>query len=260
MVLSDVIRQLEEFCPLSFAESWDNCGLQAGRTDKEIETVYLALDCTGEVVEEAIRQNADLILTHHPLLFSGIKHVTSEDYVGKRIVRLLGADMAVYSMHTNFDVMGMAGEAAEKLGLLNPEVLTVTYEDPISREGLGRIGELPEHMTLAECASYVKDVFHIPHVCFYGDPELPIVMTAILPGSGKSEIASAIAKGADVLITGDITHHVGLDALEKGIAVIDAGHYGVEKLFVPFMAQYLNREMPGIRVLQAPDVPPFHWV
>ncbi len=260
MLLSDICKQLEEFCPPSMAESWDNVGLQAGRSDKEVHRIYLALDATSEVVEAAIREHCDLILTHHPLLFHGIKNVTDRDFVGKRIVKMLENDISLYSMHTNFDVMGMAAEAAEELKLINPEVLEVTYEDSISHEGLGRIGEIPEHMTLRDTAIYVKEAFDIPHVRFYGDPETPVIMTAILPGSGKDEIDIAIKAGADVLITGDITHHVGLDAVEKGIAIIDAGHYGVEKLFIPYMKDFIEREMQGLEVVCAPVKEPFEEV
>lgn len=257
MILSEVMRQLDEFCPRSFAVEWDNPGLQCGRTDREIRTVYLAVDATTPVIEDAIRNEADLILTHHPLLFHGIKHVSDEDFVGKRIEQMLENHIALFSMHTNFDVMAMGAEAADRLHLVNPDVLEVTYEDSISHEGLGRIGELPEHMTLQELAASVKEVFHIPHVRYWGDPDTPIVMTAILPGSGKDEIDIALEKGADVLITGDITHHVGLDAVEKGIALIDAGHYGIEKLFVPYMRDYLEREMPSLKVVCAEEKEPF---
>ena len=140
MILRDLIAQLDEFCPPSFAESWDNPGLQAGRTDKEIGTVYIALDATSEVIEDAVRVGADLVLTHHPLLFGGIKHVTDTDFIGKRIVKLLTNDIACFAMHTNFDVSAMAAEAADRLRLIEPDVLDVTYQDSISHEGLGRIG------------------------------------------------------------------------------------------------------------------------
>ena len=260
MILSEIVTLLEEFCPSSFAMSWDNPGLQAGRGDKEVTAVYLAVDATSDVIEDAVRRHADLILTHHPLLFAGIKHVTDQDYIGKRLVRLLSCDMALYAMHTNFDVMGMAADAAERLHLLHPDVLEVTFEDSISREGLGRIGELPEHMTLRECGPYVKDAFDIPEVRIYGDPEAPVVVTAVLPGSGKDDIDLALKKGADVMITGDITHHVGLDAVEKGIAVIDAGHYGIEKIFIPYMRSFLNRELPQLEVICAPTAEPFFTV
>ena len=260
MLLSEIMESLEEFCPLSFAEKWDNCGLQAGRSDKEVGTVYLALDATGEVTEDAIRQHADLILTHHPLLFNGIRNVTDKDHVGRRLVRLLREDMAVYSMHTNFDVMGMADAAAYELNLMGREVLEVTYEDAISHEGLGRIGELPEHMPLQELAELVRDTFHVSNVRVYGDAQAPVIRVAILPGSGKDEIDTALKMDADVLITGDITHHAGIDAIEKGIYVIDAGHYGVEKLFIPYMEEFLHRELPQLRVIKAPEHEPYFTV
>lgn len=257
MVLQDIIRRLEEFCPPAFAQDWDHVGLMAGRSDLEVNSVYIALDATTEVIEDAAARGAQLILTHHPLIFGSIRDVTDSDYVGRRVIRILESKMACYAMHTNFDIMGMAADAAEKLGLVDPDVLEVTYEDSISHEGLGRIGELPEHMSLRECAAFVKEVFRIPRVRIYGDPEEAIVRTAILPGSGKDEIDAALEAGADVLITGDITHHAGIDAVEKGIAVIDAGHYGIEKLFVPYMRDYLHRELPGLNIFCAEEKEPF---
>ncbi|HCW22511.1 MAG TPA: Nif3-like dinuclear metal center hexameric protein [Lachnospiraceae bacterium] len=260
MLLQEIITQLNEFCSPSLAEDWDNPGLQAGRTDLEVSSVYLAVDATSKVIEDAIRSDCDLILTHHPLLFNGVKHVTDKDYIGKRILTLLQNDMALFSMHTNFDVLAMAAEAADRLGLLDTQVLEVTYEDAISREGLGRIGALPEHMSLEECAQLVREKFAIPHVRFYGDPDQPLVRCAILPGSGHDEIDLALEKGADVMITGDITHHVGLDAVEKGICVIDAGHYGIEKIFVPYMKEFLEKQMPALEVHTAPEMEPFNEI
>ena len=257
MLLSELIKHLEEFCPLTFAQSWDNSGLQTGRGDKEVQTVFLALDATGDVIDQAVHAGADLILTHHPLLFSGIKAVTDTHFIGRRILRLAKEDISLYAMHTNFDVLGMADAAADELNLMNREVLEVTYEDALSHEGLGRIGELPEHMSLAECAALVRDTFCIPRVRVYGDPDSPIIRVAILPGSGKDDIDTALANGADVMITGDITHHVGIDAVEKGINIIDAGHYGLEKLFIPYMAEYLRREIPSLRILREKEKEPF---
>lgn len=260
MVLSEIMERLESFCPASFAQSWDNVGLQAGRSDLRVDTVYLAVDATSEVIADAARNGAQLILTHHPLLFRGITQVTDCDYVGKRIVTLLQRDMACYALHTNFDVLHMADAAADELQLKSRRVLEVTFEDDLSREGLGRIGDLPEHMSLQECAALVRDAFRIPRVRVYGDPEQPVVTCAILPGSGKDEIDIAVREGADVMITGDINHHAGIDAAEKGIAVIDAGHYGIEKIFVPYMKEFFDREFSGIRVIQAREKEPFFEV
>ena len=253
MRCADVIRKLEELSPLAYAESWDNPGLLAGRTDKEIKRIYIAVDATTEAIAEAESVGADMLLTHHPLIFKGIKKVNSEDFIGRRILTLLQADMCYYAMHTNFDVMGMADAAADELKLQNREVLDITFEDDIAKEGFGRLGDLPYPMTVDECAAYVKERFHLQAVKVFGQGSQQLVRAAISPGSGKSMIAPAIGKGADVLITGDIDHHEGIDAVEQGMAVIDAGHYGLEKIFVP----YLKRETEGIEIITQGKADPF---
>lgn len=260
MEMSKLEEVIEQFCPKSFAVDWDNVGLLAGRSDKEVNRVLLALDATSAVIDEAINLHADALITHHPLLFHGAKQINDGDYVGKRIVKLLRNDIAYYAMHTNFDVMGMADAAADALKLQNRDVLEVTYHDEISKEGIGRIGNLPEFTTLRDLALEVKEAFDIPHVRYYGDPDATIVTAAILPGSGKDDIDTAVDAGADVFITGDITHHVGIDAVEKGIAVIDGGHFGIEKLFLPYMKDFLAREAPELTVLLSTQGEPFEEV
>ena len=257
MKLKEIMHMLEELCPRSFAMSWDNAGLQVGYSDKEVHTIALALDCTSEVIAKAAAHKADLILTHHPLLFSGIKNITDSDYVGRRILELIRNDICCYAMHTNFDVLGMADAAADMMRLTDREVLEVTFEDDISVEGIGRIGMLPEPMKLSEYAQKVGEIFKIGHVRYYGDPDQILVTCAILPEAGKSEIDLAVKSGADVYITGDISHHDGIDAVEKGIAVIDAGHYGIEKLFIPYMKEYLEREAPELTIISCDAGAPF---
>ena len=257
MKLKEIMQMLEELCPRSFAMSGDNVGLQVGYSDKEVETIALALDATSEVIESAAISGADLLLTHHPLLFGGIKNITASNYLGKRIIDLIRNDICCYAIHTNFDVLGMADAAADMLHLSDREVLEVTYEDDISVEGIGRIGTLLEPVRLSELAEKVAEIFEIEHVRYYGDPDQMLVTCAILPGSGKGEIDLAVKAGADVYITGDISHHDGIDAVEKGIAVIDAGHYGIEKLFIPYMKEYLEREMPELRIISCDAGAPF---
>ena len=103
----------------------------------------------------------------------------------------------------------------------------------------------------------MRDTFRIPNVRVFGDPEQPVVCAAVLPGSGGDEIDISLKEGADVMITGDISHHKGIDAVEKGIAVIDAGHYGIEKIFVPYMRDFLRREFPDLTVIEAKESDPF---
>lgn len=260
MRCEEVIGKLEELAPLMFAESWDNPGLLAGRKNKEIHTVYIALDATSDVIEEAVRLKADLLLTHHPLIFKGLKQVNTDDFVGRRIFRLIQNDICYYAMHTNFDVMGMADAAADELGLKKREVLELTFEDEIAKEGYGRYGRLPEIMTLRECAAYVKRKFGIEWVKVFGDLDMEVETAAIMPGSGKSMLGEAIQKGIDVMITGDIDHHDGMDAWEQRMAVIDAGHFGLEQIFVPYLKEYLERETTGLQIYCSRPVSPFVMV
>ena len=257
MILKDIISFLEEMCPCALAQKWDNVGLLVGSPDMQVHTVGIALDATTDVIEEAVREDVDLLLTHHPMIFGGIRRVTDDDFVGRRVLSLVRNGVALYAMHTSFDVLGMADAAADLLKLTDREVLEVTYEDELSVEGLGRIGTLQEPLRLREYAQRVAEVFGIEGVRYYGDPEQMLVTCAVLPGAGKDEIDLALSGGADVMITGDITHHVGIDACEKGIAVIDAGHYGMEKIFIPYMQECLERDLKELRIISCDKGPPF---
>jgi putative NIF3 family GTP cyclohydrolase 1 type 2 len=160
-------------------------------------------------------------------------------------------------MHTNFDVMGMADAAADELGLKDREVLDVTYEDDISKEGCGRVGSLKSCMSIEELAKLVKLKFNVPNVRVFGDLGDIVKIAAIIPGSGADFIDNAINAGADVIITGDISHHAGIDAVARGLGVIDAGHYGIEKLFIPYMEEFIKRELPNLKIYKAAIKEPF---
>ncbi|MBO4901590.1 MAG: Nif3-like dinuclear metal center hexameric protein [Lachnospiraceae bacterium] len=256
MKCQDVITKLEELSPVRFAAEWDNVGLLVGARAQEVSHIYVALDATESVVDRAISCGANMILTHHPMIFSPIKQVNADDFVARKIMKLIRHEVCLYAMHTNFDVIGMADAAADELGLKDRSVLEKTYEDDISVEGFGRVGKLPQIMTLEECARYVKERFHLDHVTLYGDTDRMVERAAICPGSGKSMAKSAIDSGADVYITGDIGHHDGIDMAENGLAVIDAGHFGIEKLFVPYMIEFLRRECKALTVTGDPLIPP----
>ena len=243
-----IIRLLEAQSPPEYACGWDNVGLLAGDADKEIRKIYIALDATDEVVEEAVCMGADMLLTHHPLIFKGLKRVTADDFIGRRLMKLISNGIAYYAMHTNFDVKVMAALSAEVLGLNHTRVLDVTAVTDGREEGIGRVGALEEPMCLADCAKLVKSAFSLEQVKVFGDPGKLLTEAAISPGSGKGEIENAIAMGADVLITGDIDHHEGIDAVALGLSIIDAGHYGLEHIFVSYMAGYLKRHCTDVEV------------
>lgn len=257
MRCTEVMEVLERQSPKDCACDWDNVGLLVGSADKEISRVYIALDATDEAVDEAVKAGADLLLTHHPMIFRGMKRITEDDFIGRRVIRLIREDIAYYAMHTNFDVRGMADLAADYLHLSDTGVLEVTGEADGTPEGIGRYGVLEKRMKLRECCEMVKRVFALENVKVFGDLDQEVYRAAISPGSGKSVIANALQTGVDVLITGDIDHHEGIDAIAQGMAVIDAGHYGVEHIFIPYMQQYLLRELPELKVEIQPLTFPF---
>ena len=258
MICREVIDIIERRYPREYALGWDNVGLLAGRDDKEVGCIYIALDASDEVIHAAVEQEADMLITHHPLIFSGMKRITNEDFIGRRVLEQLRSDVSYYAMHTNYDVMGMASRSGDLMGLKEPEVLEVTYEDRAEKtEGIGRIGRLEKAVTLRQCCERVKQTFGLGSVRVFGDPERMVERLAICPGSGKSVIKAALRKHADVLVTGDIGHHEGIDAKAQGLAVIDAGHYGLEYIFAEDMRGYLAHELEGVRVMAAPVRHPF---
>lgn len=254
-----LMHSLEDLWPVTFAENWDNVGLLLGRKEKQVHTVLLCVDVTEAVIEEAIAESVDMIISHHPVIFSGMKRITNDTVLGAKLLELVQNDICVYAMHTNFDVMGMADAAAERMGLVDTDVLQVTYEDDIATEGIGRIGKLKSALSLEELAQFTKEAFEVSSVKVFGKPERVCVDIAICPGSGKSLVEEVVRAGVDVYITGDIDHHTGLDLMEQGIAVIDAGHYGVEKLFVPYMHDYFKKMLPELSVIEAAVEEPF-WI
>ena len=185
MICRELIELLEKKYPPSIAESWDNPGLQVGSYEKEIKSIYIALDATGEVIRHAIDAKADLLLTHHPMLMHGLKKINDGDFYGRRVLELINHDIAYYAMHTNYDIVEMAPLAARMLALKDAQIMEKTCVLPDGREGgFGMAGELPKEMTLLQCAEYVKDVFQIPDVKIFGNPETVLNRAAVLPGSG----------------------------------------------------------------------------
>lgn len=266
MKCSEIMEILEELAPKELACEWDNPGLLAGRGDKEVKTILVAVDATDAVLDQAKEAGADMLLTHHPLIFKPVKSVTDRDFIGRRLLRLIQADCPYYAMHTNFDAAPgcMAALAGERLGLAHTCVLE---EMGRTKEGvpygIGLCGDFEQRICLSEAADRVKEAFGLSHVTVYGDDggEKRIRRAAVCPGTGGGTLQEAIKSGADVYITGDIGHHEGIDAVAQGMSVIDAGHYGIEHIFVDFMADYLERRLRGqVRAVKEKTVFPCHVV
>ena len=261
MKCSELTALIEERYPRALAAEWDNPGLLVGDPDACVDRVFLALDATDETIAEAEEFGADLIITHHPMIFRPVSSVRADDFTGRRIIRLIRNGMGLYAMHTNYDIAGMADLNAALLGIAHAEVLEMTgegdtelpYTDDHGYLGYGRIGSLSFNspLTLGDFAKIVKETFALSHVRVYGDLEKPVFKAAVSSGAGKSSLPQAIQKGADVLVTGDVDYHTAIDALMQGIAVIDAGHYGTEFCFIEDMAGFLSGKCPELAVGRA---------
>lgn len=239
----EITKVLEQLAPKRYACDWDNVGMHVGREDREVKKALVAVDADERAIARAVETGAQMIISHHPLLFHGIRQVNDRDFLGQRVLALTEHGINCYCMHTNFDTAGgMAAEAAKRLSLQGAVVL-----DPCAEPyGIGQIGDLAQEMTLKEVCMFVKERFGLSCVSYYGEPQKRIRRIAVVPGSGKDEIPAALEKGAQVLITGDITYHYGTDAKASGLAVIDAGHYGLEQIFTDIVSEYLKERLPGL--------------
>lgn len=251
MKFKELRKELNKLAPEDISEEWDNPGVQCGNIDKDVKKIALSLDADSYAVDFAVSNNCDLLLTHHPLIFPSISHIDTDDFIGKRLYRLIQNDIILYAMHTDFDKACMTGAVDRILGL-RAETSLMDCKDL----GMGSVGTFEEEMTLTDLSRRIMERFGISNVKIFGDPDHLVGKAAILGGSGKSEIDTAIKKGADTYITGDIDHHSGIDAVEKGLNIIDAGHAGIEHIFSDYMAEYF-KDFPELTVLKVPFREPF---
>lgn len=260
MDIKILLNYLETNIPLRYACSWDNSGLQVGHNNQNINRVYIALDATEEVVKDAVLKQCDMIITHHPLLFKGIKQITSDTATGRKLLTLLRNDIAVYSAHTSFDAVpgGMGDLAAALLQLRGVTPLEPMNGPEEKPWGIGVVGNLMTPVSLQKFCDYVKYTFCLEHVNVYPAAGLdkPVQRVAICPGSGRSMFDAVVESGADVFLSGDIGHHEGLDLVDAGYNVVDAGHHGLEKIFVPYMAESLKEAFPQLEVVTAKAASP----
>lgn len=255
MKCREIINIIEKSYGKEYALEWDNIGLLVGRADREVRTIYVALDATDTVIEHAIEAKTDMLVTHHPMIFGSIKSVSDEDFLGNKIINMIENGISCYAAHTNYDVVGMADLAGEIMDMEKAEPLEVT--DEASCLGIGKIADLKNPVTLHEYAELVKTKFKLENVKIFGNLDAVIKRAAISPGAGNSMTAEAAAKCAQVLVTGDISHHQGIDSVDQGLNIIDAGHYGIEYIFIKDMADFLSNNTKDVKIICEPIDHPF---
>lgn len=240
--VKDIVKQIENFSPPSLAEEWDPIGLSFGRYDQEVKRVLVALDIDPITLQEAIHVNADLIFTHHPLIFKATKTLNEEDPKRQLYIHLIREEMAVYSAHTNMDatVGGMNDWLAEELGLVQIAPMIASNDLEYPNAGLGRVGSFVQPLYFEDLLKLVDDQFN-PQGMRYGKvgSVRKIQRVAILGGAGASNYKEALGAGAEVYLTGDITYHDGQDMLRDGLSFIDPGHF-IEKIFIERMTEKLQ--------------------
>ena len=246
--VKDVTQVIEGFAPLSIQEKWDNSGLCIGSPDAPVSSVLFGLDCTPELVDEAIECGADMIVTHHPLIFSGLKKISPDDMVGEAVFKAIKAGISIYAAHTNADkvIAGVSGAMAAKLGLKNIEILSEDGEGT----GLGVVGELPEPMTAQQMLEMVKERFALKTVKASKPVEGEITKIAMCGGSGGSLISAAKAAGAQLYISGDISYHNFFTP--EGFMLMDIGHYESEIEIVDILFSLVKKNFPtfAVRITQ----------
>ena len=221
---------IERIAPMKLAEPWDNPGLQIGDSEQKIRKIFSSLDPTSDALMGALQFDAQVLFTHHPLIFKPVSHIEINAYPGQILAQAAQKKISVVSAHTNLDVAGSGINdiLANLLGLNDIEVLKPHTEAP--EVGLGRVGNLSKPSDLLSLAKAVKIQLGTEHIRLAGHTQKSSVKRiAVVGGSGGSLIPDAAKMGADVLITGDIGHHAALEGKFLGIALIDGGHFQTEK-------------------------------
>ena len=252
--IEQVCTTLAEIAPLRLAESWDNVGLLVGDRTSQVERVLTCLTITPEVVDEAISEKADLIVTHHPLPFKPFAKLTADSIPTAMVLKLVHAGIAVYSAHTAFDSAsdGINAQWANTLGIVDPKPLLDSAEDceQSSSDGLGagRYGQLGQTKTLQTLAIEAAQFVSSTHVRMVGDETAKVQDAAIACGSGGSFLAAAHRRGCDALMTGEATFHTCLEAKALGINLVLLGHYHSERFAMERLADQLAQTHPNLTV------------
>lgn len=249
--IAEIAEFLEEWAPPSTAQSYDNVGLQIGDPSTEVETGLIALDMTPAVLREAQSMGATLIVTHHPLIFQPLRHLTVQSFISNLALRLAESRIALYSIHTNLDAAsgGVSFALAEKLGLSDLDFLDAVDEgDRIF--GLGAVGTLSDPEPLTDFLRRVADALGADSLRYVGEPSTNVQRVAVCGGAGADFVDRALAAGADAYVTADVKYHRFFDVLDNAgtprMAFIDAGHYETEAMTEELLRRALAERFPSI--------------
>lgn len=241
MITKDIIKELEKSFPRELAEEWDNVGLLVGNNKREVKKIQLSLDATEEVIDNAIKNEVDMLITHHPMIFKGIKKIDYSEVLGRKIIKLIENKINLYTLHTNLDSAeeGLNTYLLKELGIYESKIIdeNINFKD----SGIGRVYKLKEKCSIDEYIYLLKSKLEIENVKFIGNKEKEIKKIAFINGSGMSYWRKVKKLDVDLFITGDIGYHEALDAKESGLNLIDIGHFEGERCFVKLLKTYFEK-------------------
>ena len=238
--LNKILDFLCDFAPVELAESYDNVGLLIGDKNKEVKKVLITLDVDEKVVDDAVKKGCDLVISHHPLIFTPVKTITEDSSISRTIIKLIKNDISLISMHTNFDSVssGLCDVFLDKIALTDTRCSIEGDEV----NGAGRVAYLKETKTLSSIITKVKEEFGLENVKYIGKPDDKIEKIAVCNGGGADFIYKAYESGAQLYISGDFKYHHARFAYENGIALIEVPHYNAEIAFCQYVYDLLKSQ------------------
>jgi len=259
--VGDVCAVIENFAPLSLQESYDNAGLILGNKNQAVTGVLVALDATLEVIDEAVSLGYNMIVTHHPFIFNGLKTITGKNNTENCLIKAIRSDVAIYAGHTNVDAVrgGVNERMAQKLGLIDTSILVPTLLSS-GDSGLGMFGFLPESLSEKGFIQLVKNTFLCERIRFSAWTGKRIQKVALCGGSGSEFLEKAISMEADVFLTGEAKYHEFFTHATE-ILLVDAGHYETEQFTKDIFFELLSENFSTFAVrISGVETNPVHYL
>jgi len=244
MLVKDILNCITAIAPLHWQESYDNAGLQVGDLNAEAHKALICLDITEEVVDEAVAKHCDLIVSHHPLIFRGLKHLTPETYIERAVMKAVKHDIAMISMHTNLDnsYLGVSRVLAERLGLKKLQLLQPSVAEP-EVCGSGMVGEFDNPMEETAFLGLVADTIGSPCLRHSALTGRKIQKVALCGGSGSPFMPDALRQKVDAYLTADIKYH-DFFVPEGNILLVDGGHFETEQFTKELICELIRKKFP----------------
>ena len=251
MIIQNLIDLLEDWAPSAYAEDFDNVGLLLGDSKEECSGVIVSLDCTENIIEDAIKNECNLVVCFHPIIFSGLKKINGENYVERVVIKAIENKISVLALHTRLDnhPTGVNYTLEKKLGLIKSRVLIPkdsSHKKP--KIGMGRIGELTSTMQEMDFLDFVKSKLNTDLIRHSKLTSKKIKKIAVLGGSGSFAIENAKEQGADAFITSDLKYHQFFQS-ENNFLLVDIGHYESEQFTKNLIYDYLTEKLPNFAII-----------